>query len=80
MKFLNTIFYSLIITICLTKNAYAYLDPGTITAFIQLLVAGIAGALFTIKYWWNSFKNFILKIFGKKVNDVSDDKKDINTK
>ena len=42
MKFLNTIFYSLIITFCLTKNAYAYLDPGAITAFIQLLVAGIA--------------------------------------
>tara|TARA_A100001015_G_C14907629_1_gene679036 strand:+ start:138 stop:386 length:249 start_codon:yes stop_codon:yes gene_type:complete len=80
MKFLNTIFYSLIITFCLTKNAYAYLDPGAITAFIQLLVAGVAGALFTIKYWWNNFKNFVLKIIGKKAKDDSDNKKDINKK
>ena len=80
MKFLNIIYYSLILSFCLTRNAYAYLDPGAITAFIQLLVAGIAGALFTIKFWWNNFKTFVLKIIGKKAKDESDDKKDINSK
>ena len=80
MKFLNVIFNSLIITFCLTKNAYAYLDPSAITAFIQLLVAGIAGALFTIKYWWHNFKSFVSKIIGKKSKDDTDNKKDINSK
>tara|TARA_B100000575_G_C22671577_1_gene409592 strand:- start:143 stop:385 length:243 start_codon:yes stop_codon:yes gene_type:complete len=53
----------------ITKNAYAYLDPGTITAFIQLLIAGIAGALLTVKLWWLSFKNFIINIFKSKKSD-----------
>ena len=48
--------------------AFAYLDPGMITAFFQLLIAGIVGALVTIKFWWFSLKNFLSKIFKKKNN------------
>ena len=62
----NILFIFLIETTITINNAYAYLDPGAITAFIQLLIAGIAGALVTIKFWWLSFKNFILNIFKPK--------------
>ena len=70
-KFMNNIhlfFKSLFLIISLecflfSKFAFAYLDPGMITAFFQLLIAGLVGALMTIKFWWFSFKNFLSKIF-----------------
>ena len=50
----------------INSKAYAYLDPGIITAFIQFIIAGIAGALLTVKFWWLSFKSFITNIFKSK--------------
>ena len=62
-----------------SKFAFAYLDPGMITAFFQLLIAGLVGAAVTVKFWWLSFKNFFLKIFKmnkqkKHIKDNSDNK------
>jgi hypothetical protein len=33
-------------------NAWAYLDPGTGSYVLQLIVAGLLGALFTVKTFW----------------------------
>jgi hypothetical protein len=33
-------------------QAHAYLDPGTGSAVIQMVVAGVMGALFVIKMYW----------------------------
>jgi len=56
----------LILFITLTKNAYAYLDPGTGSYFFQLLIAGLLGALFLIKSFWKNLavaaKSFFLKV------------------
>jgi hypothetical protein len=42
----------LILLILLPAQAQAYLDPGTGSAVIQMLVAGVMGALFVIKTYW----------------------------
>lgn len=52
-----------------TQPAYGYIDPGTGSYIIQLLIAAFATLLYTIKYFWGNIKNFYLKIknkFGKK--------------
>ncbi len=46
-------FYSLF-----TQDAYAYIDPGTGSFFLQLLIAGIIGAAFTIKLYWIKLRTF----------------------
>lgn len=46
----------------------AYLDPGTGSYLLQLLIAGIAGAILTLKIFWNNIKNFFMKIFKKRKN------------
>lgn len=43
--------------------AYAYLDPGTGSMALQLLAAGILGALFTLKSHWIAAKNFVFSLF-----------------
>lgn len=42
----------------LTANpAHAYIDPGSGSMVIQLLVAAIAGGLFTLKVYWRRLKS-----------------------
>lgn len=38
--------------------AFAYLDPGTGSMLLQLLLGGIAGAFMVIKLYWARFKDF----------------------
>ncbi len=39
-----------------TSNSYAYLDPGSASIIIQAVLAALAGALMTAKYWWYRLK------------------------
>ncbi len=50
-----------------------YLDPGSGSFLIQLLVAGIAGAGLAIAVSWQRIKRFFNK---KKKVDISDDEDD----
>ena len=54
-----------------SKNAFAYLDPGSTTFILQSIVAAIVGFFVTIGIYWYKFKMFItkiLKILKKKLN------------
>jgi len=37
-------------------TAHAYLDPGTGSYLLQLLIAGIAGGLYAAKVYWRQLK------------------------
>jgi len=49
-----------------TKPAHAYLDPGSGSYIIQLIIAGGVGALFTVKTFWSQIKNFFTSLFHRK--------------
>jgi hypothetical protein len=38
-----------------TNSAWAYLDPGTGSMILQLLLGGIAGAIVVLKLYWRRF-------------------------
>ena len=59
----------LLLFIFSTKNAYAYLDPGTGSFILQMLAASALGGLFAIKTFWGSIKNFFANLFSKKQQD-----------
>ena len=42
-----------------TARAEAYLDPGTGSFIIQMLVAGVAGSLFLLKTYWQKLKDWV---------------------
>lgn len=46
--------------------AHAYLDPGTGSYIMQIFLALIMGALYTIKIYWTKIKVFLKNIFSKK--------------
>jgi hypothetical protein len=48
----------------LSRDAHAYIDPGTGSLALQILIASIISALFTFKLWLGAVKRFFLRLFG----------------
>ena len=53
------------LSIALSKNAYAYLDPGTGSYIIQLLIAAFVGIGFAVRLFWSRIKSFFKNKFSK---------------
>ena len=44
----------------------AYIDPGTGSFMIQLLIGGLLGSLFVVKMFWRQITGFVRGLFGRK--------------
>ncbi len=49
------------LAVCVPNPAYAYLDPGTGSMILQLLLGGAAGVLIIVKLYWHRFKDLFAK-------------------
>lgn len=58
-------FLILALLLSVPAPCFAYLDPGTGSMALQLIVAGLLGAIFTIKTWWHSLIAFFGRMIGK---------------
>ncbi|MDH5776406.1 MAG: hypothetical protein OEZ57_16005 [Nitrospirota bacterium] len=60
MRFSNGIFFCFVFWMTFTSfnEAWAYLDPGTGSMVLQLLLGGVAGAVVVVKLYWEKVKNF----------------------
>jgi hypothetical protein len=73
MKFHNIALFTLVFlgSLRIDAPAHAYLDPGTGSMLLQLLLGGVAGALVVGKLYWSRVKEF----FGvKPATDPSSDR------
>jgi hypothetical protein len=52
-----------------TGPAWAYLDPGTGSMMLQLLLGGIAGAMVVGKLYWHRFRGFVTSRFAGKPSE-----------
>lgn len=57
---------SIYMLIVFTSNAEAYLDPGTGSYVLQLVIAGIVSCFFAIKLSWRKIVEFFSNIFKGK--------------
>lgn len=51
------------------RQSYAYLDPGTGSFIIQMLIATLAAGLFMLKVYFKKVKDFFKKFFAKGGKD-----------
>ena len=66
MKYLtNTLIIIILSSIFFPLRAYAYLDPGSMSFIIQIVLAIIAGGIFGAKLFWKNIKSFLKSIFSK---------------
>ena len=69
MRYCKGLFFSIVLTglFCLSfpHRAYAYLDPGTGSFMLQMLIAAVVGGMFAIKQFRDKAKNFLKILFSK---------------
>ena len=53
------LFLALFGVLLLLREAHAYLDPGTGSMFLQLLIGSIAAGLIMIRVYWERVKSFL---------------------
>ena len=61
-NFFIYLFYNIIAIFLIVTNAYAYLDPGSGSMMLQILLGGIVAAGFIIKARWYKLKS---RLFNK---------------
>ncbi len=65
------------VVLIFARPAHAYLDPGTISYFLQILIASLVGISVTIKLCWSSIVSFFKrenKTDGPRGNDSDKDR------
>ena len=70
MRFLKITSFFIAIFILVTKDAHAYLDPGSGSYLLQIVIAGLVGGLFTVKTFWFQIKTFVTNLFSRKKNSA----------
>lgn len=56
----------LILALCFSPDAYAYLDPGSGSYMLQILLGTLVAGFFAIKHYWHRLKYFFKERFRKK--------------
>ena len=65
-RFLPLLVFLLLISPIMVQLAYGYLDPGTGSYIIQLLVGGLLGGLFAVGLFWKGVIAFVKRLFRPK--------------
>lgn len=52
--------------VCSTKCAHAYIDPGTGSYVLQVLVAGVLAAAFVAKSTFRSLRESVVRLFKRR--------------
>ena len=58
-----------LLLLAFAQEAYAYLDPGSGSYMLQLIIGGLLGGLFAVKMYWGKIRTFIKGLFYKTKND-----------
>ena len=60
-----------VVTLFFTGPAWAYLDPGTGSMMLQLLLGGVAGAMVVGKLYWQRLREFVTSLFSGKPSEAA---------
>jgi len=55
----------MLLWIC-THDSFAYVDPGSGSFVLQLIMAGLLGAALAVKAFWRNIREFFSKLLLKK--------------
>ena len=59
----TTMIFFILLLLAMPFSASAYLDPGTMSMIVHAIVGGIVGAVYTIRVFWSTLKNFFKNLF-----------------
>ena len=63
--FKNVLILAVILIFWPIRKAHAYIDPGTGSYIIQVMIGGLLGAAFALKVYWKKVKAYFSNLFSK---------------
>jgi len=70
---ITTLIVLILFSLVFARKTYAYLDPGTGSFILQLIIAGFFGGLLAIKIFWKKIKIFFKNLFSKEEKHEKDE-------
>jgi len=70
---IKKIFIAVFLFFLITENLFAYLDPGTGTYILQIVMAALLAGLVGIKMFWRKIKSIFNMIFKKDKKNQEDE-------
>ena len=61
---------AVLISPILLQLAYGYLDPGTGSYILQLILGGLLGGLFAVGLFWKKVVAFVKRLFAPRKHDA----------
>ena len=61
----RSVILACLLSMIFTRDAYAYLDPGSGSYILQMIVAGLLGASLAIKIYWRRIRAYFSRLFGR---------------
>jgi hypothetical protein len=65
----NVVILIIILILCSVSKAHAYIDPGTGSYIIQVMIGGLLGAAFALKVYWKKVKAYFSNLFSKRTKN-----------
>ncbi|TEU11402.1 MAG: hypothetical protein E3J21_23680 [Anaerolineales bacterium] len=69
---MKSVVFVFLLFLIFTRDAHAYLDPGTGSYILQLIIAGLLGASLVVKIYWGNIKTFFSNLFSKGQSEEDD--------
>lgn len=66
----------LLLTLLCAVPAHAYLDPGTGSMILQVILGGVAAATVAMKLYWQRIKGFFVRSSGEDSESVTSESTD----
>ena len=63
---LSTFIVAGLLVLISAQDAFAYVDPGTGSYVLQLIMAGLLAAAFALKSYWKNITAFLSRLLSKK--------------
>ena len=73
MRIARSTLLLVLLIISLPRPLAAYLDPGSGSFLLQVLVAGLLGASFAVRRFWGDIKGYFRKGFSRGSDSSGDD-------
>lgn len=74
----KTTLYLAILSLIFPQAAYAYLDAGSGSYIIQLLMGAFLAMLFAVKIYWRNLKELLAGRFSKNKKELSEENAEDN--
>jgi len=62
------LFYVTLTFLVLPGHVHAYLDPGSGSLLVQVLIGAILGSLYYVRLHWDKLANFFVSLFKKNTD------------